>query len=118
MGKTLLFAAAGAALLGGAIVADNGPATAQPADLAPLMEIGRPVYEDNCASCHASNGRGDIGPSLAGNARLRDGATVRRQIAQGGSEMPPFAGLITDEEIDAVATYVMNAWGNEFGPVP
>lgn len=109
-----LAATAGAFLL---LLGQTGTAFAQD-DISTLIEAGKPVYEANCASCHAGNGRGDIGPSLIGNGKLRDGAAVQRQIAQGGSEMPPFSGVLSDEEIIAVGTYVMNSWGNEFGAIP
>ena len=100
------------------LLGQTGASLAQDADIAALVEAGKPVYETNCASCHAGNGRGDIGPSLIGNGKLKDPAAVMRQITQGGDEMPPFGGIISDDEIRAVATFVMNSWGNEYGPVP
>jgi len=91
---------------------------AQDADMAALIEAGKPIYDTNCASCHATNGRGDIGPSLISNGKLRNAEFVVRQITQGGDEMPGFSSSLSDEEIRAVATYVMNSWRNEYGPVP
>src|SRR5690606_8934599 len=63
-------------------------------------------FEDFCASCHAANGAGDIGPSLRGNGKLADAAFVYRQITQGGSEMPGFQDVLSQEEILALATFI------------
>ena len=116
LGLQLRLAAGAAVCL--SLMGQGAASVAQDADIAPLVEAGKPVYETYCASCHAGNGRGDIGPSLIDNGKLKDAAFVVRQIAQGGDEMPPFSGSVSDEEILAVATYVMNSWGNAFGPVP
>jgi mono/diheme cytochrome c family protein len=31
--------------------------------------------------------------------------------------MPQFAGTLKDAQIAAVATYIRNSWGNEFGAI-
>ncbi|RUT32770.1 cytochrome c [Arsenicitalea aurantiaca] len=85
--------------------------------LAAMMSEGEPIYQDFCSACHGTSGRGDVGPGLVGNGRLADPAFVYRQIAQGGSEMPGFDGVLSEEELLAVGHYVMNAWGNEYGPL-
>jgi len=74
-------------------------------------------FEDFCASCHAANGGGDIGPSLRGNGKLADAAFVYRQISQGGSEMPGFQDVLSTEEILGLATFVRTNLSNSFGPV-
>lgn len=94
---------------------------AAPVDEAALIEqhkqIGEPIYAEYCAGCHQANGRGDIGPSLAGNGKLANAAAVHRQIARGGSEMPAFGQVLTPEEILAVGTYIRNSFGNAYGPL-
>ena len=84
-----------------------------------LIAEGASVYRNRCARCHGSNGQGqwyghDAAPRLDGNfARLSvKGITV--QVIQGGTYMPPFDNL-TDREIAAVATYIRNSFGNNYG---
>ncbi len=31
--------------------------------------------------------------------------------------MPGFGGQLDDQKVAAVATYIRNSWGNDFGPV-
>lgn len=90
----------------------------QQADL-PRMEEGGQIYAANCAMCHGSEGQGDIGPGLAGNGFLDQTGGLITTILFGRPNhgMPPFEGQLSDEEVAAVATFVRNAWGNDFGPV-
>lgn len=74
-------------------------------------------YVDFCAACHAENGRGDIGPALRGNGKLADAAAVFKQMKQGGSEMPGFDGVLSDDDILAVGTYIRTNFGNKYGPM-
>jgi mono/diheme cytochrome c family protein len=85
--------------------------------MASLMATGEEIFGTICAACHAANGRGDIGPSLRGNGRLANTELVVRQITFGGDEMPGFSSSLSPEEIAAVATFVRNSWGNEYGIV-
>lgn len=86
-------------------------------EFAALMEAGAQHFQDFCAACHGSSGRGDIGPSLTGNARLADAAAIYRLISSGGNEMPGFDGVLDEDGILSVGTYIRNSWGNEFGPM-
>ena len=67
---------------------------------------GKALYEASCTSCHGSDGKlGLLGAkdlTISGldiNARLEI-------IKNGKGAMTPFAGLLTDEQINAVAVYV------------
>lgn len=88
---------------------------------------GAALYARHCAACHGEQGEGVPGvyPRLAGNraVRMAEPANVIRVIAKGGFlpatagnprpfGMPPFAHLLSDDEIAAVATYVRDSWGN------
>ena len=42
---------------------------------------------------------------------------VVAQIVLGRGQMPPFGNRLSDEQIAAVAQYIRNSWGNDFGPV-
>jgi mono/diheme cytochrome c family protein len=93
---------------------------------------GAALYARHCATCHGEQGEGVPGvyPRLAGNraVRMAEPANVIRVIAKGGFlpatagnprpfGMPPFAHLLSDDEIAAVATYVRDSWGNAAGAV-
>lgn len=96
-------------------------ANAQPADDAAAIEAamddGAAVYEGNCAVCHGDDGEGGEGPRLVGYERLEFVSATVGQIIEGGAYMPPFGPRLDDAEIAAVATYIRNSWGNEFGLV-
>ena len=64
---------------------------------------GARVYAENCAGCHGARGEGYVGPPLApaGFASL-----VAPMVEQGGINMPPFAGVLSDQDVNAVAEYV------------
>jgi len=97
-----------------------------------VMEQGRRVYEAQCAMCHGSDGKGQppAFPPLANNQSIEMAVPVNpvRMILMGGYPpatrknprpygMPPFAHLLNDEEVAAVATYIRVAWGNGGTPV-
>lgn len=101
--------AAGLALLG-------APAGARATD-APAL--GERIYVERCGPCHGERGRGDgpTAPALQppprdfGSAAFWQGKTTEslRAVVQGGKPgtmMPPFAGVLTDAEIDAVVAYI------------
>jgi len=95
--------------------------TAQPAagvDPA-LMEKGKAIYEANCAACHGANGQGipPVMPALAGNANLKDAAMILNVVKNGRGAMPAVGAGFTEEELEAVATYIRNSFGNSFGSV-
>jgi mono/diheme cytochrome c family protein len=83
-----------------------------------LFEEGRSIYEVNCTHCHqtAGNGMPPDFPALDGNDNLQDIALIVENVHRGKGVMPSFPGLSADE-IAAVATYVRNAWSNNYGAV-
>lgn len=69
---------------------------------------GAKLFSDNCESCHGTNGAGGhIGPNLQKSAIAENLAKVEKQVRNGGSVMPPFKGVLSGAEIDAVAHYVV-----------
>ena len=119
-----LGAAAGTVLAALAAAAPR-PAAAQPP--AAQMTEGQRVYSSSCASCHQADGFGtdEAYPPLAGSGWVTGDANrlvrvilhgltgeieVAGQMYEG--VMPPWGGLLKDEEIAAVATYVRNSFGN------
>lgn len=88
---------------------------------------GAILYTNNCAACHQANGKGLEGafPALAGSDIVndKDPELLIRIILQGYDSRPeysvmaPFADLLTDEEIAAIATHERSSWGNDASEV-
>lgn len=93
-------------------------ANAQEAVDEDLMALGEEIYGNSCAQCHRSEGQGTppAFPALAENEFLEDAGAVASIIHEGREAMPPFANLDA-EQVAAVATYIRNSWGNEYGGV-
>jgi mono/diheme cytochrome c family protein len=112
---------------------DEARAAPQAQLVAPAtMELGRQVYTAQCAMCHGNEGKGfpPAFPPLANNQSIEMASPVNavRMILNGGYApatrgnprpygMPPFAHILNDEQVAAVATYVRVAWGNGGTPV-
>ncbi|MGH8017567.1 MAG: c-type cytochrome [Opitutaceae bacterium] len=85
---------------------------------------GEAVYMEHCATCHMADGHGvpDMQPGLVGSpivsgdpamliAVIRSGsAALRGQPNAFQNEMPPF-GLLSEEEVRAVADYIRERFG-------
>lgn len=79
---------------------------------------GSHVFMQNrCFACHGQAGNGGAGPSFRADRFLRITDYVIAQILLGRGIMPPFADQLSDGQIAAVATYIRNSWGNDFGAV-
>ncbi len=73
---------------------------------------GEAVFAANCASCHtlkAADATGQVGPNL--DDLQPDEARVVAQVNAGGGPMPAFKGVLSTEEIQAVAQYVSSNAG-------
>ena len=71
--------------------------------------LGKNIFleKGNCATCHALNDAGsnaDIGPNL--NLIKPDIGRVVIAVTNGAGVMPAYEGMLTPEEIEAVAVYV------------
>lgn len=119
MGKLAL---AAALITTGLTLAAASPLWAQSAGSGAVdpafLDKGQQIYADNCSGCHQAGGSGQapLIPALAGNARLEDLGLIVGNVHSGKGIMPAFPSL-GDEDIAAVATYVRNTWGNNFGGV-
>ena len=75
------------------------------------MVLGLEVYNNKaqCGVCHtlkAAGSVGDIGPNLDQlNAQI---SQIIYVVTNGIGVMPPWEGVLTEEEIEAVAHYVFN----------
>jgi len=91
---------------------------------------GAAVYSTNCSSCHQSDGKGAIGPPLAGNALVTgDPAKVIHIVKNGltgtisvngktfNGQMPAWKGTLSNNDIAGVITYIRSSWGNKASAV-
>jgi mono/diheme cytochrome c family protein len=91
------------------------------------MNVGAQIYIDECAGCHASNGKGAPGifPALSGSpvvqqsdptsllrAVLRGARSVGTSSAPTAPAMPAFSWVLKDDDVAAVLTYIRNTWSN------
>ena len=118
------------------VEAPAAPYSLVPADAARLAR-GAQLYVDQCATCHGRSGEGGdlpngrrVVPALAGNrlVTMDPPANLVRAIALGGwgaptagrprpFGMPPFAHVLSDDEIGAVASYLRSSWGARASPL-
>ena len=69
---------------------------------------GAQLFRDNCESCHGVEGAGGhVGPNLQTSPVAENLAQVKAQVSTGGGGMPPFSDVLSDQEIDVVAAYVV-----------
>lgn len=64
------------------------------------------LYSTSCATCHGAEGQGASAPDLQGFEE-GDLASIEQQIREGGGSMPAFGDRLSDEEIGALAEYVI-----------
>jgi mono/diheme cytochrome c family protein len=78
------------------------------------LAAGKSEFETNCGSCHTlaeAGTMGEVGPNL--DELMPELALVEKQVTEGGGGMPAFQGVLTGEEIAAVASYVSTVAGTE-----
>jgi mono/diheme cytochrome c family protein len=96
------------------------------------MKVGGNIYRDECSACHTPNGKGAAGlfPSVNGSPVvqqtdptslihivLRGARSTGTDLAPTAAAMPAFEGVLSDEQVAAVLTYIRNTWGNSAAPV-
>jgi mono/diheme cytochrome c family protein len=99
------------------------PAPASHKDGVTASLLGKKVFEEACVSCHGWSGESPVSPfaTLTGSAAVNDqSATNVAQIVFNGTRrltpdsalsMPAFGDAYTDDEIAAVANYVVARFG-------
>jgi mono/diheme cytochrome c family protein len=72
---------------------------------APLT--GSELYQANCVSCHGA--AGNLGGSGAKNLQIStlEKATIIQQVTQGKGMMSAYKGILSTDEIEKVADYVL-----------
>jgi mono/diheme cytochrome c family protein len=105
-------------IVGATLLCLAAPATlpAQDSIHPEVFADGQAIYQANCVLCHLDTGAGrpPSFPALRGNEVLADPYVLVSKVYQGLGAMPPFPTLSPDD-ITAVASYVSNNWGNNFG---
>lgn len=73
------------------------------------VEAGATVFSENCSVCHGATGHGgNGGPDLRTMPKAQEVAGAEEQVTNGGGGMPPFGGVLSEEEIENVAAYVVH----------
>ena len=77
-----------------------------------LFNQGKIIFmgDGNCATCHSlddANSNGNVGPNL--NEIKPDISRVLMAVTNGIGVMPAYQWQLSDEEIEAVATYVVES---------
>lgn len=86
--------------------------------MAPGVSDGAELFEIACSTCHGKNGEGLFGLALA-NSGLPDNK-IRATILSGRirSGMPSFKGKFTNDQLDALTTYVAGLASGAVTPSP
>ncbi|WP_428378149.1 c-type cytochrome [Lichenicoccus sp.] len=109
-------------ILAAASLCWTGPALADAASSAGSSTVqaatGQLVYQHVCQGCHMANGQGGVGaariPALAHNAKLESSGYPVYVVLNGLGGMPWFNGMLSDQQIAAVITYVRTHFGNDY----
>jgi mono/diheme cytochrome c family protein len=103
------------------------PSTARALAAGREVDRGAQLYDDNCAACHHTDGRGAVRalPAIAGNSSVLavDPTSIIHVILQGSQlpdtssapsrlGMPGFGWRLSDEEVAQLGTFIRQNWGN------
>jgi mono/diheme cytochrome c family protein/rhodanese-related sulfurtransferase len=74
------------------------------------VDLGRAIYDEQCAICHGGSGEGALGPAIGNPSMLAltTDAFIRYAIEHGrdGTQMPAFGEVLSAEEIDSVTAFL------------
>ncbi len=91
--------------------------TERPPNPEQLIQDGQPLYAQNCAQCHQTDGMGKPGqvPRLAGNpiVTLEDPIPAIQIVSNGKGAMPAFQDKLDGNQMADILSYIRNAWGNQ-----
>ncbi len=99
----------------------TGPSVSEPVLSAGFRFIetsGEELFANVCQGCHMSDGKGATGagtyPSLAGNGNLEASGYPIAIVVNGQRGMPPFGGMMSDDQVAAVVNYVRTHLANRY----
>ena len=91
---------------------------------------GASVYNAQCSSCHQSDGKGAIGPPLAGNPVVTGDAAKVIHIVKNGltgtitvngktfnGQMTAWKTQLSNADIASVISFIRSSWGNKASAV-
>ncbi len=86
--------------------------------IAPGVDDGAELYDISCAGCHGFAGEGLFGIALTGSG-LRE-SKIRSTIERGRerSGMPGFEGQFSDDQLEALVTFVAGISSGALDPLP
>jgi len=128
----ILAALAASAASAASAAAAASAASAPAASLVSRSAAGAKVYDQHCAACHGDEGEGVPGiyPALAASraVTLPTPANLVHIVLEGGFPpvtagnprpygMPPFATVLSNDEVAQLLTHIRGSWGNEAGAV-
>ncbi|MFF2754863.1 PQQ-binding-like beta-propeller repeat protein [Psychrobacillus sp. NPDC058041] len=88
--------------------AKKDPATSEVTTVSANPDKGIAVYDANCLACHGNQGaNGHNGPNLQDSKIAENKEAIIERITNGKSAMPSFKDTLTEEEMEAVADYVL-----------
>jgi mono/diheme cytochrome c family protein len=98
---------------------------AREVQLASLEAQGSQLYQQNCSSCHGSNGEGGVGPALNSRQYLQaandDQTRLIVSVGVPGTAMSAwsldFGGPLTSEQIKAISAFI-HSWEETAPDVP
>ena len=70
--------------------------------------IGKGVYEEYCVTCHGSDGKLALNDAADLTQSIKTKEESVWQVRNGIGMMPPYGSILTDEQIDSVADYVLS----------
>jgi mono/diheme cytochrome c family protein len=116
----LCFAFVAAAVVAASALADD--ATLKSAPMSPGWRFaeqgGADLFANVCAACHQPNAKGAAGagayPALAADQKLASADFVLTVLFKGLRGMPPLGGMMTDQQVAEVVTYVRTHFGNSY----
>ncbi len=81
-------------------------------------QTGESLYVNVCQACHMAKGEGAVGagryPALAKNQSLAASGYVLHVVLNGQKAMPPFARMMSDDQVAAIVNYVRTHFGNAY----
>ena len=88
-------------------------------DMQTAMAKGKQVYDQNCASCHMADGKGNpaLGAKPIAGSPIANGplAAHIERVLKGKGVMPAWGNLLGDLDLAAVITFERNSFGNHKG---
>jgi cytochrome c oxidase subunit 2 len=75
-------------------------------------DLGKQTFEGACGPCHGLDGKGLIGPPLAGNATLAQRKLLIRLLENGKNAMPPVGKDWDTRQRDALIQYVQKRFAS------